>query len=467
MTTRILLRAVAGACLLLPFLSVPAGAGTTGKISGRVVDKSKHPLAGVNVVVPEARLGALTDAGGRFVIINVPAGTYAVKVNLMSYRPTTITDVSVSADNTTWLDIQLEEAPIAMPEVVVNAQRPVVNLNLTSTMATVDREQISKLPVQELQDIVNLQAGVVDGHFRGGRKGEVQYQVDGVTVNNVYDNASTLRLDRSLLEEVQVISGTFDAEYGQAMSGVVNAVLRRGTDQFRWDAEVMSGGFVYNGGDRGVDFRLRPAGSQNYELTVSGPSPLPKTYFLANGQYRRFDDWIYGREVFLPTDSVVISDNGIVLRPTGDMKRAPLAYTHEWSGLGKITNRSLKNIELNYQAVLNVLDDRRADKTTSGEWPGYVWHLNPDGLSKQRTFSIMHGLDWTHTLSKTTYYTLNLRQNYFDYKDRVYDNLYDPRYDAAGIPIILPSYGNDANVAVQGVQSTRFRQQTNAWVAKG
>ena len=60
-------------------------------------------------------------------------------------------------------------------------------------------------------------------------------------MNNAYDNTSSLRLDRSLLEEVQVISGTFDAEYGQAMSGVVNAVLRRGTEQFRWDAEVLIG----------------------------------------------------------------------------------------------------------------------------------------------------------------------------------------------------------------------------------
>ena len=79
-------------------------------------------------------------------------------------------------------------------------------------MATVSRAQIGQMAVQELQDIVNLQAGVVDGHFRGGRIGEVQYQVDGVSVNNAYDNKSTLRLDRSLLEEVQVVSGTFDAD---------------------------------------------------------------------------------------------------------------------------------------------------------------------------------------------------------------------------------------------------------------
>jgi outer membrane receptor protein involved in Fe transport len=152
-------------------------------------------------------------------------------------------------------------------------------------------------------------------------------------------------------------------------------------------------------------------------------------------------------------------NGGIVLHPTGDSTRfEPLAFTHEWSGLAKITNRSLKNIEFNYQAVFNRIYARKAD---------YVWHLNPDGLSRQSTFSITHGLDVTHTLNKNTYYTLNFRRNYFDYRDRVYDDLRDLAYDAAGVPIVLPSYGSGANVAVQGVQQTRFRQETVAWLAKG
>src|SRR5690606_5818341 len=97
------------------------------------------------------------------------------------------------------------------------------------------------------------QAGVVDGHFRGGRAGEVQYQVDGVSVNNPYDNSSTLTLDRSVLQEVQVIQGTFDAEYGQAMSGVVNAVLRDGDDDFyEFSFEAYMGDYLSPGNDSTV-----------------------------------------------------------------------------------------------------------------------------------------------------------------------------------------------------------------------
>src|SRR6185369_2032804 len=209
---------------------------------------------------------------------------------------------------------------LPMAEVVVTAQRSVVDVNQTSQLATVSRKDLNSLPVQELQDVVNLQAGVVEGHFRGGRLGEVQYQVDGVTVNNPYDNTSSLKLDRSLLEEVQVISGTFDAEYGQAMSGVVNAVLRSGGEKLQWDAETFAGGYYYGEGGgrisyssiqglqtvpahRVVPFDFRPADLQNYQLTVSGPTGLPKTNFLVTGRYYHFDDWVRGTRRFVSTDT--------------------------------------------------------------------------------------------------------------------------------------------------------------------
>jgi outer membrane receptor protein involved in Fe transport len=450
---------VAAAGLLVLFAAVGALAGTTGKISGRVLDKKKQPLPGVNVTIPAARLGAVADADGRYVIIGIPAGTYEVKFGLIGYGPVAVQSVLVSADNTTSLDVELAEAPVLMKEVLVTAERPVVDLKVTSTLATMSRQDIKALPVQELQDVVNLQAGVVDGHFRGGRLGEVQYQVDGVTVNNAYDNTSTLRIDRSLIEEVQVISGTFDAEYGQAMSGVVNAVLRRGTDQFKWDAEFLSGGFAYAGDRRGVRaaFReLRPAGTQNYQASLSGFTGLPQTHFLLSGRYYSFDDYLFGTRLFRPTDK---SDLAVLfLRPSGDGAELPLAYSREWSGLAKLTNQSFRDLELNYQVVGNLVNGRRMKDVT------WRYRLNPDGLSKQRTFSVVHGLDATYTLSKNTFFSSSLRQNFFDYKDMLYDWEYDPRYDAAGPADGIRSY--QLGAYVQGVDFARFKQKTSTIVWK-
>ncbi|MEK7671919.1 MAG: carboxypeptidase-like regulatory domain-containing protein, partial [Bacteroidota bacterium] len=227
--------------LLLFITPVVALAGTTGKIAGRVLDKGKEPLPSTNVLIVGTTLGAVTDLEGYYSILNVPPGSYNIQFRLVGFRPVSVKQVQVSVNNTTKLDASLEEDAITTDAVVVTAKRPVVEVNLTSTVATITDKDIQSMPVQELQDIVNLQAGVVDGHFRGGRAGEVQYQVNGVSVNNAYDNKSSIRIDRSLIQEVQVITGTFDAEYGQAMSGVVNTVLKSGGETFQLNAEAFAG----------------------------------------------------------------------------------------------------------------------------------------------------------------------------------------------------------------------------------
>ncbi|MBI5837864.1 MAG: TonB-dependent receptor [Candidatus Eisenbacteria bacterium] len=448
-------RAAAGAVFVFLLLAGAALAGTTGKLAGRVVDRQKKPLAGVNVAIPAYRLGAPTDADGKFVLLNIPPGKCEVRFRLMGYRPFTVRDVEISADNTTRQDAVLEDTTLMMQEIVVEARRPVVELRATSNVANVSREMIRSMPVQEIQDVVNLQAGVVDGHFRGGRSGEVQYQVDGVSVNNPYDNTNSLKLDRSLLEEVQVISGTFDAEYGQAMSGVVNAVLTRGGDRLKANFETYGGGFVYSGGDRRrTDFTLRPSAIQGYQASLSGPTGLPETYFVVSARRGVFDDYVYGYRLFRPTDRNDFER--LIFRPTGDTARVPLAWSREWSGVVKLTNRSIRNVEVSYQAIFNHLDAQRAE---------YKFFLLPEAQKTQRTRSVVHGLEWTHTLGSRTVYKLSVRQNYFDYRDMAYDDIYDPRYDAAGVLKGDDNY--QQGPVLQGVDFGRFTQRTDARVFKG
>ncbi len=450
------LTALLAPCLCLAALVSGAWAGTTGRIAGRVLDGKKQPLAGVNVAMLGVQLGAMSDENGQFSIINIPAGPYSVRAGLVGYRAITTTNIIVSADETTRLDLVLEEAPVQMAEVVVSARRPVVELNRTSTVAIVPREDIQKLPVQELQDVVNLQAGVVDGHFRGGRKNEVQYQVDGVSVNNAFDNANSVRLDRSLLEEVQVVSGTFDAEYGQAMSGVVNAVLRRGGEQFEWDAEALAGGFLYSSNGRGQDFDFRPVGKQDYALTFSGPTGLARTTFLANVSRHSLDDAYYAERRFTPAPTPDGEPATKVNAPDGNGDKVPLRRSREWSGILKLSNRALEGKEIAYQVLANSVDARAA---------GWNLHLVPDAAKRQRTLSIVHGLAFTHTLSPRRYYQVDLRQNYYDYRDMAFDDVYDPRYDAYGPLVGLSGYA--FGVPVQGVDLGRFQLTTNAFVAKG
>jgi outer membrane receptor protein involved in Fe transport len=438
---------VATIALLMVSLLALLSAGTTGKISGKVTDgKSGDPLVGANIILTGTNLGGVVDLEGYYTILNIPPGSYEVQYRFIGYRTHVVKKVLVTSDNTTKLDAVLQEDIVTTEEVVITAEKPVVQVNLTSSVATVNDQDIKMLPVQELQDIVNLQAGVVDGHFRGGREGEVQYQVNGVSINNAYDNKSSIKIDRSIIQEVQVITGTFDAEYGQAMSGVVNTVLKSGSERFEWSAEVYGGDFLYgSGGKRGLTYSAHPFSTQSMQATISGPTGLPDTYFLVNGRRFVFDDYLYGTRTYLPTDSLS--------KPTGDGAEVALGFTRDWSGLGKITNRSIGGVEISYQALFNITERSNMD---------YAWRLNPDGKKVQKTNSFVQGLDVTHVLTPSTYYTVGIHQNYFDYTDWVYENFYDSRYDRAGSPTSM----TNSDAIIRGVDFGRFRQKTDSYIAK-
>ena len=384
-----LLVVVAWACLAAAASPWAAGAGTTGKITGKIVDGSGQPMTGVNVAVPAARLGALSDAAGEFLILNVAPGTYDVRASMIGRRTTTVTGVVVSSDRTTRVDLALEVEALDLKGIEVVAKRPLVDSDLTSTRFVVRGEDIAKLPVQDLQEVVNLQAGVVDGHFRGGRSGEVQYQVSGVPVNNLYDNSAGIRLDRSILQEVQIISGTFDAEYGQALSGVVNAILKTGGDRLAWDAELYTGDFVFSGnGARPVADPFRPLGVHQLQGSLSGPAGIRNTNFLVSGRRYSFEDYLRAEHRFVPGDRGDFSNK--VFRGTGDRESEALAYSREWSGVGKITHRAGPNVTVSYEGIYNLFNARRAN---------FAFRLNPDGLRTQRTMNLVHGVDWNHRLS--------------------------------------------------------------------
>jgi outer membrane receptor protein involved in Fe transport len=346
-------------------------------------------------------------------------------------------------------------------EVVVQADRPIVDVTQTSQLAVIGREEIARLPVQDLAEVVNLQAGVVDGHFRGGRLGEVQFQVDGVTVNNPFNNDALLRIDRSLLQEVQVISGTFDAEYGQALSGVVNAVLRDGRqDRLEASAEGFIGDYVSPSGPFPHLDRLRPANRYNAQASLSGPLGVAGTTFLVSGQRISDGGYLYGERVFLPTDRGDFEAGEYV--PSGDGALLPLGFAHEWGGLAKVTTRQLiPGVRLSYQALFN-----QAERKNRGTFAGsYAYRLNPEGTRTQRQAALVHGLDVAHALSPRLFYEAAFRLNNVDYSDYAFEDLYDPRYLEAGPPRRDQNFEEGA--VLQGVDPGRFTQTTRSTVFKG
>ncbi|MGB9586787.1 MAG: carboxypeptidase-like regulatory domain-containing protein, partial [Armatimonadota bacterium] len=141
-------------------LHPPSIAGTTGKITGRVTDKSTgEPLVGATVLLEGTRLGAATDIDGYYTLLNVPPGNYTLKVSMVGYAETRVTNVKVSVDFTTKLDVALEPSAVQAEAITIVAERPLIRKDLTSSSATVSAEQIQAMPVESYQDILQLQAG--------------------------------------------------------------------------------------------------------------------------------------------------------------------------------------------------------------------------------------------------------------------------------------------------------------------
>ncbi len=449
--------------LMFILLASAATADTKGKLTGRVLDAKGEPVVGANIVIVGTNLGAAADPDGYYVILNIPVGTYDVRVSAVGYQGSLTKDVQISAGQTTTVDAALAEAAVNMPEVTTIAERPLVDTRQTSSVTILERQQISALPVQTLSDVVNLQAGVVDGHFRGGRSDEVQYQVDGVSVNNPYDNTSVIQLDKSVLQEVQVISGTFDPEYGQAMSGVVNSVLRSGSeDRYEFRTELYGGVYAPAGGTfTGIPswHKPRDGGMPRFPVTsatfsLDGPLlDVPRTSFLVNVRGFADDGYLYGVRRFEPTDTSDFTHR--IFSPTGDGRTVSLSSQTDWSGQLKISNRSIPDVQLSYQAV--------ADDKTNPDY-NFSFRFNPDGQQTHRQISVIHGIDMTHSLSQTTFYTVSLRENYFRVTDYAFSSLDDPHYLQAGAPRGDPNY--ELGAIIQGYDLGRFEQKTNAFLFK-
>jgi outer membrane receptor protein involved in Fe transport len=258
--------------MLIALFILPAmllAQSTTAKLAGVVTDADGSPLVGANVVVEGSNLGAATDELGRYYILDVPVGNYDLRAEYIGYTTVVETGVRTSVGFTTTVDFALDVAAVAGQEVTVTRERPLINPNATNTTRIVDKELIDAFAVRGVDNIVNLQTGVVNGYFRGSRSGDSRYYVDGVPVKDVYSGGNLLSGNsQAALQEVSVQTGGFSAEYGGANGGIVNITTKTGGSQ--WTARV--GGEFSLGSDPDTDpDKLYSDGYQNVNFDFGGP----------------------------------------------------------------------------------------------------------------------------------------------------------------------------------------------------
>lgn len=227
------------AILLLLVCVAPLVAQNSGKISGFVRDaKTGEGIPGVNVVIKDTRMGAATDVDGSYFILRVPPGVYEVSVSIVGYRRMTQQNVQVNVDRTTTVDFKLEEITLQSAEVVIIATRPDVEREKTSTSEIRRGEEVLNVPgIQDIADVLTLSSDISDGHFRGGRDNEELYNLHGLGIMNPLNSGSAFNPIMSAVEEVEVITSGFSAQYGNAQSGIVNITMKEGPPN-KWTARA-------------------------------------------------------------------------------------------------------------------------------------------------------------------------------------------------------------------------------------
>ena len=228
----------------------------SGKIAGKVSDSNGEPLPGVNVVIMNTTQGTSANVDGFYQILNVKPGTYTVQATFIGFSTVTIENVEVNIGLTTDLDITMREQTIEGDEIVVVAEQPVVKKDVSSSQAIISRENIEALPVTSVTSVVGLQAGVEGLSIRGSGSDEVAFNLNGFSLRSGRTNSPFTAVSVTSIENVQVQTGGFNAEYGNIRSGVINVTSKEG-DKDRYTLDGL--------------FRLTPPQSKNVGQAINAP----------------------------------------------------------------------------------------------------------------------------------------------------------------------------------------------------
>ncbi len=318
--------------LLFPALLFAA---TTGSIKGTIsTADSGEPIVGANVVLDGTTLGAASDINGVYYVTNIPAGSYTLVFTSLGYKTVEVAEVRIHADLLTEMDVPLEATAIEGEIVTIFAERPLIQIDKTSSVQITESAELQELPVRGYNEIIKIQSGVQSYNYntsnagryynentngprisiRGSREDEVMFNVDGVSLNDPYSGFITFRVPDLAWDEFNFLKGNFSAEYGRYMSGVVNWTTKTGGDEYAAEIEYTSG----------TEFE-----QDKYGIALSGPV-IP-----GNDRYRFFG-------------ALELGDYGDRGPSYFDEDVKPMNSTEWTSGLFKLTTDVTDNMRLDF-----------------------------------------------------------------------------------------------------------------------
>ncbi|NOX19404.1 MAG: TonB-dependent receptor [Chlorobi bacterium] len=469
----------------LLFISISIYSQVPGKISGTVKDAAGEPLPGANVMVDDYSIGASTDINGEFIILNISPGKYSVTASFVGYQSQKMVGIVVKPGLTTDLHFTLQDQSLQLDEtIVITPDEELIQKDATSKVTTISADELDKLPIENLQEILSTQSnvavlsntpnakagynerGIDDIRMRGGRSNEVALMIDGVKVSNPVFGGFGTQISKNAIRQVSIESGGYSAKYGNALSGVINLTTKEGGEKMQGTARYYTSypadvDFLTN--DRGAALRL-----QNFQGSLSGRVPLLRSvsYFLSSevsastGTTLEFDDivWDDYRKIQVDTDGDGILEtlelptsediiNGYletgsldsvqqglssnwkkVIGPDGRIIN-PLDRYRGWTGLGwnnyynvfgKLSFPAAKSLRVIFSFLL---DQRYRQFNGFNAYYDY----NMPGQNVQMLNSDKQTLTISHTLSNTTFYKIRVSRFFERRKIRVlkdYENKY-------------------------------------------
>lgn len=403
--------------LLIILLSTASfiNAGNTGKIAGQIRDKQDNqPIIGANIVVKGTTLGAAADENGYYFILQVPPGFYELQISMIGYQTTVVQNVKVQVDLTTIINAFLSSTAIQMGEVLVTAENKLIQKDVTSTRREITRDNIRETPgLESVTDIFKVQAGTIlssapqslkfadgsqlqirdeslkDIHVRGGRGGEILYIVDGMPVNHpIYGGRSVLDLNVTDVQNVELITGGFNAEYGQAQSGVVNINTRSGGDNYKGGIEYKTDRWKALGESYLTDYA---------SAYLSGPEPISQLIFPALGVKIPWK-----MDFFLSTN---FNLSNTPYNNNRDRKNFKIL------GLN-VPERQDNSFNLNAKVNWNISAENKLTfgyHNTYLQWSSFdwLWKYYPNHLLDYKRNNVAGSIQYNHILSKSSYFIFN------------------------------------------------------------
>lgn len=421
----------------LVFLSVPAFAGLTGKIAGKVVDaETGTELPGASIRIEGTTMGNMAGPDGSYYIINVPPGTYSITGSIIGYISVTVEGMQVISDRTSEVNFRLKATAIEVKGVVVRGEREMIEKDVTASVRTISREDIQNMPVKEISEILATQVGFVtkanELHIRGGRAGEALYIIDGVETRDLLGGIGKvtggMNVSASNIEEISVMKGGFDAEYGNVQSAVISLVTKEGS------SKITSGYFEFITDDFGTSkLNKYSRNSDRVEFSLNGPDPFFTTQFFPSIGIKFLGEKLayYFSAITYKTDTY--HDVNEYATPTTQKKYRvdrflgfdiPERMSNDYSLTLKLTYRASADKRLVFSHIRNweryslFFDPSGGDplKETRGAVNIWQYRYTPSTIPQIEAHNNSLSLLFTHNVSKSSFYELRISRyvtNYF------------------------------------------------------